>query len=366
MRLVPVGSWTAGHRRAGRPVRVLAGVTAVLASLVVVAGCRVPGMSSPAAMPTASGTITIGAAPSVGDAPLYIASQQGLFQKAGLNVRILTYTSVRAELRDLQAHKIDVAFGDYADFFYAQAQAEATAQKNKSHLDMVIVADGYDAASNMMEVLTLPGSGIVTPKDLRGKSIGTTPADVMPSQAQQGSSRGLPYNLETVATQSVLNNDNVNPASITWQPLPPQDLIADLRSGQVDAILATEPTIFDAEAQLGAVPVLDSCTGATASLPLDGYFSLRSFASTHHAAVTAFKAALVRAQTIAGQAAPVRSTLQGSVDLSAEDASLVTLGQYPTAMTAGDLQRVVSLMFFFNVIPGINGNQLNVQNMIFH
>jgi NitT/TauT family transport system substrate-binding protein len=366
MRLVPVGSWTAGHRRIDRPVRVLAGVTAVLASLVLVAGCRVPGMSSSAAMPTASGTIIVGASPSIGDAPLYIANQRGLFEKVGLNVRIVTYSSVRAELRDLQAHKIDVAYGDYANFFYAQAQADANAQKNKSHLDMVIVADGYDAAPNMMEVLTLPGSGIVTPKNLRGKSIGTPPADVMPSQAMQGSSRGLPYSLETVATQSVLNNDNVNPASITWQPLPPQDLISDLRSGQVDAILATEPTIFAAESQLGAVPVLDSCTGATASLPLGGYFGLRSFASAHHAAVVAFKAALERAQTIAGQAAPVRSTLQGSVDLSAEEASLVTLGQYPTSMSAGDLQRVVSLMFFFNVIPSINGEQLSVQNMIFH
>ena len=45
MRLVPIGSRTADYRRAGRPARVLASVTALVAGLLVVAGCRIPGMS---------------------------------------------------------------------------------------------------------------------------------------------------------------------------------------------------------------------------------------------------------------------------------------------------------------------------------
>ena len=67
MRLVPVRGRIADHRWAGRPARVLARVTAVMAGLVLVAGCRVPFMSSNSAAPAAvSGSVlTVGAAPGV-------------------------------------------------------------------------------------------------------------------------------------------------------------------------------------------------------------------------------------------------------------------------------------------------------------
>ena len=366
MRLVPVRCPIAGHRWAGRPARVLARVAAATAALVLVAGCRVPFLSSNAAAPNAGGAvITVAATPGVADAPLYIAYQQGMFRNMGVSVRIVNYSSVGAELRDLQAGKIDVAFGDYADMFYAQAQALVSAKKGQNHLDMVIVADGYDAAPNVMEVLTLPKYHILTPASLERRSIGTAPADVMPTNV-----RGQPYSLETVATQSVLTSvlstNSLNLASIKWQPLAQRALIPALATHQVDAILATEPTIFQAESQLGAVPVLDACTGATANLPLDGYFSLRSFAAGHSTDLAAFRAALLQGQAAASQEASVRSALQGSVGMSIQAASLVTLGQYPTATSASDLQRIVKLMFFDNAIPSIGGGQLPVQPMIWH
>jgi len=296
-----------------------------------------------------------------------------MFRAAGVNVQIINYTSTRTELRDLRAGRVDVAFGDYADMFYAQAQAlkQANGQLAKSSLNLMVVADGYDAEQNTMEVLALPGSGVVTPKNLVGKSIGTAPAEVMPhststSTSTSATAQSLPYSLETVATQSVLNNNNVNPASISWQALPSQSLIPDLASHHVSAILATEPTIFEAESELGAVPVLDSCTGATANLPLFGYFSLRSFADKNHAGLTDFRNVLIKAQAEADASSSlVRSTLEGSEGMSVQDASLLTIGQYPTTVNSIDLQRVISLMFFFNAIPSVNDNQLQVQSMIF-
>ena len=77
----------------------------------------------------------------------------------------------------------------------------------------------------------------------------------------------------------MLASDNVDAAKIHWAPMPTSALIGALQHHQVGAILATEPTIYEAESQLGAVPVLDSCTGATANLPLDGYFTTSSYAT---------------------------------------------------------------------------------------
>jgi NitT/TauT family transport system substrate-binding protein len=360
MRLVPASTRALDDRRFPRRLRVLAGVAAVVAGLTVVAGCRVPGMSSAAAAPPVTGTINVGVTPGVGNVPLYLANRYGVFRRAGLSVNIVNYPSVKDELKDLQAGKIQVAYGDYADMFYAQAAAQAAGGKHS--LNMVVLADGYDAAANTMEVLTLPNSNIVSPKNLQGKVIGTTAPQLMPT-----STVGQPYSLETVATQSVLTNDNVDVSRVHWQALAPgQSLLTALSSHQVNAILATEPTIFEAESRLGAVPVLDSATGATANLPLDGYFALRSVAAKDHGLLVAFRSALERGQADASMQAPVRSALQGSVGMSVADASLVTLGVYPTSMNASDLQRVVSLMFFFNAIPGVGGNQLSVQSMVFH
>ena len=365
MRLVPIGGRTVDHRRTGRPVRALASMTALVAGLLTVAGCT--GSSSSTATPTfndASNVIRVAETPGVGDAPLFIAFQQGLFRQAGLQVRITNYGSARSELVALQHGRADVAFGDYADMFYAQAQSEAKGAKNG--LNMVIVADGYNAVANTMEVLAMPPAphrpAIVTPQDLAHKTVGTASAGVMPTFVA-----GTPYSLDTVATQSVLQNDNVSPSSISWRPLPPgapqAALLDQLRSHQVDAILATEPTIFEAESQLGAVPVLDSCTGATSNLPLDGYFSSRTFATAHHAKLAAFREVLLRAQALANnQSEPVRTTLEGSEGMSVEDASLLTIGQYPTTVSVNDLQRVISLMFAFSAIP----TQPSVKAMLFH
>ena len=364
MRLVPIGGRTADDRRAGRPVRVLASITALVAGLLTVAGCT--GSSSSTATPTFTDTnnvIRVAETPGVGDAPLFIAFQQGLFRQAGLQVRITNYGSTRSELVALQHGQADVAFGDYADMFYAQAQSEAKGAKNG--LNMVIVADGYDAVANTMEVLAMPPAAhqpaIVTPQNLAHKTVGTASAGVMPTNVP-----GTPYSLDTVATHSVLQNDNVKPSSISWRPLPPgapqEALLQQLASHQVDAILATEPTIFEAESQLGAVPVLDSCTGATSNLPLDGYFSTRAFARAHHSKLAAFRSVLYRAQALANnQSEPVRTTLEGSEGMSVEDASLLTIGQYPTTVSVNDLQRVISLMFAFSAIP----TQPSVKAMIF-
>jgi NitT/TauT family transport system substrate-binding protein len=365
---IRTGGRIAPRRKAGRPVRVLASAAAVAVGLVMVAGCQIPGFNSSAPAPTAKGIITVAATPGVADAPLYIAYTQGMFRHAGLSVRIINYTSTNAELAALQAGKVEVAFADYADMFYAQAKA-LSSKKKKNGLNMVVVADGYDAAPNTMEVLTLPKSGIVTPKNLEHKSIGTTQPQLMPPPGTPGVAAGAPYTLETVATQSVLTNDNVAPSTISWRPLPPAApaslLIGELAAHKVSAILATEPTIFDAESELGAVPVLDSSTGDTANLPLDGYFALRSYSTSNHAALVAFRGALEKGQAEAAQSAVVRATLQGSVGMSVQDSSLVTLGVYPTATSASALQRVVSLMFTFNSIPSVDSNQLSVQSMIF-
>jgi NitT/TauT family transport system substrate-binding protein len=357
MKMVSARRWPARPWSSGR-ARIAAGCAA--ASAVLLAGCQLPGSGSSGALEQApaGSSITVASVPGVGDAPLYVAQQQGLFRQAGLTVHIHRYQSAAAEVAALHSGAANVAAGDYASFFYAQdkatAPAPATGSKpNDAAVPMVVVADGYDAAPDIMDVLVRPDSPINSPQGLQDTTIGTAQRELPPN--------GKPYSLETVAASSVLENDGVSLARVHFKPMPEDQLIGALQSGAVDAILVTEPQIYQAESQIGARAVLDACSGATVNLPLEGYFASASYAKQHKDALAAFHAALMRAQASANQPGPLNNALTHYAGMSRETASLITVGAYPTSLRVASLQRVADLMSFYGSLP----RPLDVSRMVF-
>ena len=141
----------------------------------------------------------------------------------------------------------------------------------------------------------------------------------------------------------------MNPADVNWHELPVNQMINALSSHQVDAILVTEPQLTQAEMKLGAVELVDACSGVTANLPLTGYFSTASVAGQDASSLTAFQTALDTAEGDAGDRSTVESTLTGE-NISTEDAALVNVGQYPTFLNVGQIQRVADLMYSSGMI----------------
>lgn len=303
-----------------------------LAVTLLAAGC-----TSAAGSTAASGgtSITVAVIPGTDTAPVMIAAKDGLFRDHGLDVAVKTYNSLQSEVQALKNGSVDIAAGDYADFFYEDAAGKAS---------LHLIADGYDATSNVMEVLSLPGSGITTPQGLAHKVVATPEPQLIPS------GNSVPYSMETLATQSVLNSDGVSPTDVTWQPTSAKDMIPELRSGQVSAIVATEPIITEAESELGAVEVMDSCSGQTAGLPLSGYFSLAAYASAHRAQLQQFRLALASAQANASTGGSLQAMLPHLTGMTRQNAALVTLGSYPTSLSVGQVQRVADLMLDSGVI----------------
>jgi NitT/TauT family transport system substrate-binding protein len=319
-------------------------VPLVLSVAVLASGCHLLGGSGAA---SASGPITVAVVPGIENAPLRVAVQDGLFQQHGLDVTIHDYSSLGAELQALTSGKAQIAGGDYTGFFYEQAIGG---------VPLRLVADGYDAASDSVAILALPSSGITTPQQLEGLPGGVaTPPEVAPYPTT------VPYNIQTLAAEEVLQNDGVSPSSVNWTRMQPQDMIAALASGQVKAILATEPYILEAEEQLGAVEVVDASSGVTSGLPLSGYFSLASYAHADPSALQAFQAALDQAQSDCAQRGPVQAVLPRLTGMSAGDAELVTLGTYPTSLNVGEVQRVAGLMYD----SGMINNPVNVSALAF-
>jgi NitT/TauT family transport system substrate-binding protein len=341
MRLVRAGGSAAASRIA------LVSVSAA----VLAAGCHVPGTGGSGSATTGSGSITVAAVPGVDNAPLQVAVQDGLFRQHGLSVTIQSFSSVSQEIQALNSGRAQVAMGDYTDFFYAQAKGTAR---------LSLIADGYDAVANSIAILTLPSSGITSPQQLVNQTVLSPPAQGIPNQLAL---QGLPYNMPTLAAEQVLQSDGLSPTSVTWRQWlgQPGNMIGALRNGHVKAILATEPYIFEAEKQLGAVEVVDSSNGVTGNLPLSGYFSLASFAKQQPSNVAAFQAALSQAQSDASMGGQVKSVLPQFTGMSSQDAAMATLGTYPAALSVGQVQRVVSLM----VDSGMINNSIDVNGMVF-
>jgi NitT/TauT family transport system substrate-binding protein len=350
MKVVPARRWPARPWSSGR-ARIAVGCAAATALLL--AGCSLSGSGAAEQAPPGS-SITVASVAGVGSAPLYVAQQQGLFKRAGLTVHIRSYRTAAAEVAALNNGTANVAVGDYASFFYAQEKAYA--HENDAAAPMVVLADGYDAGPSIMEVLVRADSPIASPQDLQFRTIGTAEPQLLPYRLG-----GPPYSLETVAASSVLENDGIQPAQVTWKPMPADRLIGALRSGAVDAILVAEPEIYQAQSQIGARSVLDACSGQTVNLPLQGYFAPASYAQQHRAALAAFHAALMRAQASANEPAPLDKALTHYAGMSRETASLITVGVYPTSLQVTSLQRVADLMSFYGALP----DQLNVSRMVF-
>ncbi len=285
----------------------------VLSVAVLASGCHVPGFGA-SGTASSSGPITVAVVPGIDSAPLRVAVQDGLFQQHGLNVTVKDYQSLGAEFHALTSGQAQIAVGDYTGFFFQQATGRASLR---------LIADGYDAAPNSVAILTLPNSGITTPQQLQGQSglVATPLAAASPDSA------AVPYNVQTLAAQEVLQSNGVSPSSVNWTQMQAQRMIGALGSGQVKAIL------------------VDASSGVTSGLPMSGYFSLASYAHANPSAVQAFQEALAQAQSECAQRGPVQTVLSHLTGMSMGSAALVTLGTYPTSLNVGQVQRVATLMY---------------------
>jgi NitT/TauT family transport system substrate-binding protein len=321
------------------------GTVAAVASLALLAaGCHGSGGSGQA---SAGGqTITVAAVSGIDTAPLTVAQKHGIFSSHGLTVKVDSVSSPAAAYSALTNGQAQVAVGDYTEFFNELAHGGAA---------LKLLADAYDATAGTTELMTLPGSRITTPGELANQTVATPQAN----NPRTKPTPGQPYNIQTLATDSVLQSEGLSPARVNWQPTPGNQLLSALADHRVAAILVGEPYIVQAETQLGAVELLDSCSGITANLPMAGYFSTARYASHDPTALRAFQAALSTAQSESGDRMTVQGALSG---MSAQDAALVTLGQYPSFLNAGQVQRVADLMFDSGMTP----NELQVRGLIFH
>jgi NitT/TauT family transport system substrate-binding protein len=335
--------WTGSHfrRSAARRLRLAAAALAVAGVTGLVAGCGAFSPAGAASLPV----VKVGVVPGVDNATLFLGKKLGYFNRAGVDVKIVDFTSVASELHMLSTGQVNVAAGDYGDLFATQSALQKNAFK--------ILADGYDAAPGVAEIMTMPNSTVRTPADLANVTIGAPDTDLVKAPQH------APNSLLIASATSVLIGDEVNSSLLTWKREPQAQEIKDLVDGRLKAILVTEPYVYQAQQQ-GAVELLDACSGATAGIPLSGYFTSASWAAHNGKAVAAFRAGLAKANADASMPGPVQKVLPEYAHYSKQEAALITTGVYPLSTVTASIQRTADTMTYVGMISG----QLDVSQMI--
>lgn len=309
-----------------------------LVTLLVTAACGSSGGTAKTSGTSLEKThLTVAALPIVDDAPLFLAIKKGYFRQQGLTVTPTIVAQSTLALPDLLHGSVDVVGGgNYVSYFGGQA---------KGTFNLRVLVAGAACQPDSFGVVAMPSSHITSAAGLAGKTIAVN----------------LTSNIQTLMTNVQLKAAGVSPSSVKYVAIPFPDMGAALKAGRVDAISAVEPFLSGAESA-GAKQVVSDCAGATAALPLSGYFATAAWTQKYPHTAAAFQRAMAKAQALANSdPAAVRQILPTYTKITAAAAQVIHLETYPASTDAAQLQRVATLMRS----GGLLAQPFSVQSMIF-
>jgi NitT/TauT family transport system substrate-binding protein len=191
--------------------------------LAVAGGCQSEGKSK---------TLKLGMLPIEDNFPFFVAEQEGIFQRHGLSVELVLFSSARDRDMAFQAGQID---GETAD-----PVAVALLRKSGVRAKIISLTMGATPQEGRFAVLAAPKSRIKKAGDLVGSILAISENTI----------------IEYVADQLLLAS-GVNPQDVKKLPVP--DMLQRLQllvNGQVDAAVLPDPLATLAEKQ-GAKVILD-------------------------------------------------------------------------------------------------------------
>jgi NitT/TauT family transport system substrate-binding protein len=321
-------------------------IAAALALVLAVSGCGLLGGSDSSGSPSGSSRpgaalemakIKVGVLPVVDVAPFYRAVENGYFKQQGLDVEVVAAASGPKAIEALIGGNVDIAVTSYPGAFAAQAKKAA---------DLKIVADLYAARAGHGVLVSAPTGIIRRPEDVPGKRIAVT---------STGS-------ISDLALMSVLQSKGLDVSTIKWVPMGLPDMGPALQRGDIDGAVAIEPFVTLTEKSVGAMPIVDIASGATAELSMSGFASVAKWVQANPNTLTAFQRGLAKgiADVKADRTGVLEPILVKYVHIDQATASLVHISDYPESLDAIRLQRVADLMRQFNVIK----DRLDVAQML--
>ena len=283
--------------------------------------------------------IVVNAFPAIDSAGLYIAQDEGLFAAQGLNVTIVPVPkdSPPPSTQDLvngqEKGKYDITAGDYVT--YIEDQLGFGAPK----ADLRIIAESSFLQPNVLTLLVKGGSPISQVSQLKGKVV----------------SVNAPNDIGTLLVDSLLVSHGLRPQQIHYNtnvPFPAVVPTLTALNSPVVASFVPEPFVSGGEAAKGLEELADLDQGATQDFPIQGYAVTAKWAKQNPNTLKAFTIALSQGQEIADtDRAAVENVLAKYLNIDKQAAAFISLPAFPLGVDAVRLQRVVSAMKRFGLLP---------------
>lgn len=217
-------------RRQRSRVSGICGIGAAVTAGLAIAGCG--GGSSGASSSNgaaADRNLVIGIPPAVTTGSLYLAKQQGIFAKNGLNVTIKSLNGGAATVPALESGAINLA----------QSNVLSVIQGANSGIDAPCFAGAF-SQRHIQALIAGRKSGITKVSQLAGKTVAVN--------ATGG--------VNQLITESYLADHGVPPSSVKYVALAFPDMPAALSSDRVSAVLGVEP--FDTQMEQAGGRVLST------------------------------------------------------------------------------------------------------------
>jgi len=200
----------------------------------------------------------------------HYARQQGLFDRAGLDVTIAQAATGSAA--------IVAVVGGAANIGYSNTLSLAVARSKGIPIQLISPGGLYESASPIAKLIVAADSSFHTAKDLEGHVVAST---------------GL-HDLLSVSMRSWLDAGGADVSKVKFVEMPPGSMLAALQSKRVDAAAMYEPFLIAAEAS-GARVIGKPYDAIAPEFEPGSWFTVSTWADTHRDAILRFAEALRQA-----------------------------------------------------------------------
>jgi NitT/TauT family transport system substrate-binding protein len=272
--------------------------------------------------------IVIDAFPAIDSAGLFIAEQEGLFKKEGLNVTIDLASTSQSAIDGQEKGTYDITSADYVTYVDNALQNNA---------QLRIIDESSFLQPNVLALLVKKGSGVQSVPQLKGNVV----------------SVNAPDDIGTLLVDSLLTDNGVSVGSVKFNNDVAFPAVAqELASGHVAAAFAPQPFVSLDEMNGGTQVLADLDQGGTANFPIQGVAVTESWAKANPNTLAAFQRAYGQGQEIADTDRPaVEAAVEKFLGLTPIAAALVSLPDFPIGVDSTRLQRLVDAMIRFGLLP---------------
>ena len=245
----------------------------------------------------------------------FIAKDEGLFSKNGLNVEFLPTGSNQTLVAALVAGSHQIV----------SVSPTVLLQAVDSGIDLVVIANcGVTAARTAKNagLAVRGGVELAKPEDLKGKKIGT------PS---------IGGTLDILFRQW-LKQKNVSEKALTFIEVPIPNTADVLKGGTIDAIIAGEPSLGRAVAQSNGKVAFNFMAELPENLPYTTFVATRDWAKKNPDAIKSFRTSMAQAaEFIGGNKDKTREIVSKYTKLPVEVLSKIELPECRTVPTVAAL-----------------------------